>query len=77
MSVIAAAVCILGALLVAIAPMMGPDAAAAMAVAQGLWLFGNALWLVIACRRRMWALASQFAVFYLLAAWGLVNWRAA
>jgi len=81
MTPLAAACCVFGALLVAVAPMMGLDAARVMAVAHGAWVAGNAIWLLHALRlprgqRGRRALAAQFGVFLLLALWGLANWRA-
>jgi len=39
-----------------------------------VWLFTNSIWMIIDLRARLYAQAFLFAVYVLLAVWGLLQW---
>ena len=40
-----------------------------------LWLFTNALWCAVDAYKGLYSQAILFAVYFVLAVWGLVKWR--
>lgn len=75
---LAAALCILGALLNASAPhtpaLVGLTPTTAVVAAQACWVVGNSLWLAYGLTTRQRPLALQFGAFLTISAWGLWSW---
>lgn len=40
-----------------------------------LWVVSNAGLMLVHAKQKQWAQATMFAVYLLLAVWGLVSWR--
>ncbi|MDP2934644.1 MAG: hypothetical protein Q8N59_02695 [bacterium] len=39
-----------------------------------IWLVGNACWMVYGIATKQWGVAVQFAIFWIIALLGLINW---
>lgn len=78
LSALAAALCILGALLNASAPhapdLVGLTPRAAVVASQACWAVGNSLWLAYGLATRQRPLALQFGAFLTISVWGLWSW---
>jgi nicotinamide riboside transporter PnuC len=39
-----------------------------------IWIFTNALWVLVDWRAKLYPQAAIFAVYFVLAVWGLIEW---